>query len=488
MLLVHPVNELVRFFPLVLATLVFGASGEDRGPWRWLGIAVPIALGVGRFVTTRYRITAEQIELRRGLVSRSILTARLDRVRTVEVTSTPIHRLLGLARVSIGTGSAARGNDDRLQLDGLGIRQARTLRAALLHRADPAEPSTDASGAVGLPPPAEAADRLLLRFDPGWVRYAPLTSSGVVIAAALAALVGQLLDATGDQLTGWSLPQLPGSPWWVLLPVGLVVAGVVLAALSILGYLVANGGYRLTVDAAGRSFHVVRGLVTTRETSLERERIRGLTLHEPLAQRLVGAARLDAAVTGLDRRSGGSALLTPTAPAHVVTSLGTGMLDGSPALVVPLRRHGPRALRRRYYRAAAGLALPLVVAAVLSSYDAGWRWALVPTALLLLGAEPLARDRYRRLGHHLDERFLVVSSGTFTGSRMVLERDGIIGWNIQQSWFQRRAGLCDLVATTSAGRQSCTAYDVPEPVAVALAEAAVPGLVGQFRSPPPAPA
>jgi putative membrane protein len=64
----------------------------------------------------------------------------------------------------------------------------------------------------------------------------------------------------------------------------------------------------------------------------------------------------------------------------------------------------------------------------------------------------------------------------------VLQRSGIIGWNVQQSWFQRRAGLATLVATTAAGHQAYAAIDIPESQAIALAEAAVPGLVTPFLS------
>lgn len=486
MLLVHPVNEVVRFFPLVIASLVFGATGDDRGPWRWLGVAIPIALGIGRFLTTRYRITTEQIELRRGLLSRSVLTARLDRVRTVELTSTPIHRLLGLARISIGTGSATRSGEDKLELDALTTGHARELRTALLDRS-PAGDVGPAAFEGARDGAADPTGRVLLSFDPRWARYAPLTTSGVVIAAAIAALAGQLVDAAGDRLARWSLPDPGRHSLWLVIPVGVIAVLVLFSVLAVLGYLVTNGGFRLTVDrlpvdGTGGSFHVRRGLVTTRETSLERERVRGVELHEPLGLRLGGAARLSAAVTGLDRRTGGTSPLTPAAPRDVVTGVAREVLDGSSALVAPLRAHGPRALRRRYVRAVATLGLPMLGVAALTAYDASWRWLLVPAVLVLLAAEPLARDRYRRLGHLLDERHLVVSSGTFSARRQVLDRDGIIGWNIRQTWFQRRAGLCDLVATTSAGRQACTAYDVPEPVALALAEDAVPGLVGQFRA------
>jgi putative membrane protein len=56
----------------------------------------------------------------------------------------------------------------------------------------------------------------------------------------------------------------------------------------------------------------------------------------------------------------------------------------------------------------------------------------------------------------------------------------VIGWNLRSSWFQRRAGLTMLVATTAGGSQSVTAIDVPEADAVEVARAGVPGLVEQF--------
>ena len=57
-----------------------------------------------------------------------------------------------------------------------------------------------------------------------------------------------------------------------------------------------------------------------------------------------------------------------------------------------------------------------------------------------------------------------------TSDEWIVQRTGIIGWNLQQSWFQRRAGLVTLVATTAAGSQAYAAIDVPEGTAIALAD------------------
>ena len=496
MLLVHPVNELVRFLPLVVGVFVLGRSGEGD-PWHYLGVAVPIVLGLWRFVSTSFRITGSQIELRRGLVGRRVLTAPLDRVRTVELTASPIHRLLGLAKVEIGTGSGARSGDDGLVLDSLGMAEARRLRADLLHRAPlaPAVAGTgqeavgqdsaghdaagqDAVGAASAPPD----ERVIVRLDPGWARYAPLTTSGLVIALAALGGSSQFLGNVIDRAaTSSSVDERVGAlPLVVSVPLGIAVFLVAISTLAVSGYLLANWGFTLSRDGSGGSFHVRRGLLTTRETSIDVGRLRGVEIHEPLGLRLAGGGRLTAIVTGLGRRAEGSTALVPPAPRSVVVGVGEQVLGEAGPLSAPLTPHGPAARRRRYLRALVSTsAVPLVLAGLW--LVAAWpAWPAILTLVLPGAGLWLARDRYAGLGHALTERHLVVRAGSFQGRRDVLARTGIIGWNLRQTYFQRRAGLVTLIATTAAGKQAYQALDIPESTAIALADAAVPDLMGQF--------
>ncbi len=475
MLLVHPVNELIRFLPFVIGVFVLGGGNGDN-PWHYLGVAVPIALGLYRFVITSFRITGDQIELRRGLLSRRVLTAPLDRVRTVELTSSPIRRLLVLSKVEVGTGSS----DDRLVLDSLGTEEARRLRHALLHRSRHEHVAADD---VGVPDDLPAAEEVLMRLDPAWVRFAPLTTSGLVIAVAGLAASSQFL---GDAVARWAsrahLDDRVGSlPVVVLVPGAIVAFVLVVSVLSIAGYVVANWGFTLTHDRRGRTFHVRRGLFTTRETSIDVDRLRGLEVHEPLGLRLAGGGRLGAIVTGLARKAGGTAPLVPPAPREVVDAVGTAVVGGDLPLATPLMSHGPVARRRRYTRAlvpAAVVAAGFV--AVGLSLDAPAGWVVLFGALPLVAGVLLARDRYAGLGHALTEGYLVVRSGSLSGRRDALQRDGIIGWNLDQSFFQRRAGVMTLTATTAAGHQAYSAIDIPVETGVALAAETVPGLLDQF--------
>ena len=57
MLLVEPAREVIRFIPLLIVLIFAGRAGESGPPWGLIGTAAVIALGISRWVTTRYRIT-----------------------------------------------------------------------------------------------------------------------------------------------------------------------------------------------------------------------------------------------------------------------------------------------------------------------------------------------------------------------------------------------------------------------------------------------
>jgi putative membrane protein len=472
MLLVHPVRELLRFLPVLLGVFVAGtASGGE--PWHLVGVGVPVALGVLRYLTTSFRIAGGRVELRRGLLNRHVLSTPLDRVRTIDLTASPIHRILGLTTVRIGTGTASSSDDDRLDLDGLPVGRAGALREALLR----ATPSHDLSAT------ATPAARVVLGFDPGWVRFAPFTSSGLVIAAGVLGALTQLVNTLGgfDHLdpSRWT-DTVTGVPVWVGVAGGLVVLLVLVSGLAIGGYLVANWGFTLT--HAGGAWHLRRGLLTTRETSLDDNRVAGVSVCEPIGLRLVGGAQIRAIVTGLDRKQEGSAVLVPPAPLRVGVGVAREVLGVSGPLDAALVGHGPAARRRRYTRAlvpAAALATAVLLAVVWRDLAA---WLLVPAFIVLVTAGFVAADRARSLGHALVDRHVVSRSGSLHRRRDALLVDDVIGWNLRSTWFQRRAGLTTLVATTAGGSQAVRILDLPELDAVALAEDAVPHLVAQFTA------
>jgi putative membrane protein len=500
MLFVHPVRELARAVPALVGLVVAGRSVGNGQYWWWgpLGVVGVIALSVLRWATTRYRITTEQVQLRTGLLQRKTVATPADRVRSVDVTASPLHRLLGLAKVDIGTGSHER--DSGLSLDSLSAAEATALRAELLHRSPVSQgvrPSEVAMGAgdddAGYDDAGDHdagdSDVELSRLDPRWVRFAPFTMSGVLAAAAILGVGWRLLDQLGitagdvGPVRG-ALDHLERTSIWVDVVQGLVALVAFVTVLSIGGYVLSYWGFRLSRHAQG-SLHITRGLLTTRAISIEERRLRGVELAEPLLLRAVHAARLTGITTGLKSRGGaegGSSLLLPPAPRAVAGDVAAQILHDPAPMGVSLTAHGPAARRRRFVRALLP-AFVLVAAAGMAISSGASPWLVLPALSTVPVAAMLAADRYRSLGHALSGSCLVTRAGSLDRRRDVLECDGIIGWNLRESFFQRRAGLATLTATTAAGRQRYVVTDVPLSMALSLGDRALPGLLGAFLTP-----
>jgi putative membrane protein len=482
MLLGQPIRELVRAAPALLGLLVAGSSSGHGSLWSLVGVAVVIALGMLRWLTTRYRVTAEQVQVRHGLLRRRALSIPRDRVRTVDVTADVMHRFLGLARVTVGTGRSDRKDDGGLRLDALRAADAARLREELLHR--PAGPGVAA--AAGRPEVAPPETELAA-LRPAWIAYGPFTLSGVVTVAVVGGFLSQLVtEAHLDPARFRPLRELGGqltaAPLWLAIAEVLLAAVVLVTVASTAGYVLAFWRFRLTRHRGG-TLHVTRGLVTTRATTIEERRLRGVEVSEPLLLRAVGGARCIAIATGLRVGHGaerGGSLLLPPAPYAQAQRVAAAVLGAQAPVTGRLAAHGRRALRRRCTRALLPSAL-LVALLGLLWRRAGlpaWAWlaslALLPCALLV------ALDRYRSLGHAILQGRLVSRWGCLVRRRCVLSCEGIIGWDLYQSFFQRRAGLATLTATTAAGRQHYRVQDLGVDQAVRLANQAVPGLLAPF--------
>ena len=483
MLLVHPVIELGRSVPALFGLFVAGTSTGNGYGWGLVGAGVIIGFAVLRWVTTRFRITPEQIALRHGVLRRTTIAAPLERVRTVDVTAHLLHRALGLAKVVIGTGTSDRKGRGALVLDGLGADAAGRLRAELLHRGQ-------RPGALDATAPPAPVEREILRLNPAWLRYAPFTLSGAVTGLALLGFVWRFsneahldpgrigpLRAIGEQVRHTS--------------VALAVTAITLAVLafvalaSTIGYILAFWNFRLTRHSGG-TLHVTRGLITSRATSIERRRLRGAEISESLLLRSVGGARCLAIATGLRVGRGaerGGELLVPPAPRAEAIRVAADVLDTAVPFAIPLRRHGSAAKRRRLVRALTACVGLIALVGALCWLTGTSRYVCFASFGLLVGALPLAIDRYRNLGHTLVDGYVVASFGSLVRRRSAIACDGVIGWNLTSTLFQRRVGLTTLTATTAAGKQSYAIHDLAEQAAIDFAEQAVPGLVGQFAHP-----
>ena len=458
MLLVHPVHEVLRQIPLLIGSVVLG-SATGNPMWTLFGLALIVGYGVARWFTTTYRIDSQEVRLRTGVVQRKVLSVPRNRIRSVSTDARLLHRLLGLTVLRVSTGQEARGAA-AFALDAVEAAQVPRLRAILL--ADSLAPAV-----------AEAsAGRELARWRPSWLRYSPLSFTGLAMILAAAGLVYQAGVGAALQNSRLAKSGLDAAERFgvvasaVVAAVALVVASVVL---SVLRSLVTYGNLELRKDAD--VLHLEHGLLRVREHTFDMRRLRGGTLRQPLLVRLFGGARLDAVMTGVGEAREAS-LLLPPCPLATAEAVLSELIARPDAVTGPLRGHGPVATRRRWTRALALPAVLLIAMVALYPWTPVWLWPAL--AVLTVCCAVLAFDRSRALGHRVDTQWLVARAGSMDRRRDCIAAAGIIGWTVRQTLLQRRAGVATLTAATAAGVKGYRVIDVPADLAWSIAATASP--------------
>jgi putative membrane protein len=467
--LVHTVTfrQARQFVPVLIP--VVAATGLGGGTTTVVALVVGItllslataALSWWRF---RYADGPASVVVTRGLLSRSVRTVPNDRIRGVEVEEPLVHRLLGLVRVRIDAAAGAADKDEEVLIDGVARAEGTRLRTAVLTHRTP--PATQGDGVPQAPPAVEE----FARFDNRWLLYAPLVGSYLAVPLAavggLFRLAQELPPSIRPRFEG---PDITGVP---ALLAALAVGVLLLTAGSILGAAVVNWGFLL--QRRGGSLVATRGLVTRRHTELEIDRIRGWTLSEGLSMRWVHAARVSALVTGLGDAARRGQLL-PMGPRAAARALGARLVEDPGPLVA----HPPAARRRRIVRAV-GAGLLVSGAGLLAGVLAGSWWLLIAGGVLTVLGVPLGLRRYAALGHAAGSRSFTVRGGWLVREQAVLQRRAVVGWQVRQSPFQRRAGLATVLACVGAGRGGYAAIDMAAGEVAAFTAAASDGWAAEF--------
>lgn len=489
-----PIKTLKGFIAPIGVAVVLGSFN----PWVLGGAAVAltgmIVSGLVTYLTFRYQVGTQHLEIRKGLVSRSRRTIPLERVRGVDVTSTLLHRLLGLAVVKVEA-AAGGGKDEEGTLDAVTAAEAERLRRVLLHRrallrGDAAAPEgpmvephhstasgrapTAATAATGQDPGSGGPETVYFVMPPSWHLYALFSVAYLVTPfvalAAVMGLAGQVVSEAGvaEEALTWLVVHETSWVIWVGIAI-LATLLLLMPVFAVVSYSVAHWGF--TLWRRDGSLVAERGLFTRHSVTLEYRRIRGYEILDSPLERLRRAVRLRAVVTGLGDTAT-RAMLLPIGARDRVAQVIEQALEPFRGTLVP---HPTTALGRRLLRAVGPFAVLAVVA-----WASGATVAAGVLAFLALLGVPLGVDRYRSLGHGFDGQQVSVRSGSLRREQAVVGRDAIIGWSWSQSPFQRWSGLADLELAVGAGGGSYTAIDAGFEESVGFAGTITPEMVRPF--------
>jgi putative membrane protein len=419
-----------------------------------------------RWLTTRYRITPDSVELRTGWLRREFRRVSRDRIRSVDTSAKLRHRVVRLRIVHISAGETRMRAT--FSLDALTTEAAADIRRELVpeHQED------------------TERETVVSRVRWWWVFYhvfqlwAPLAAGFVLWAVYWG------LDNLGVDLFA-VLRKLDddahfGTLWTVL---------VVVAVVFLLGFLALGAefvgkywNFELvrTMDEGG-ALLTRHGLFTTTSTYRDDSRVRGIHVAEPLALRWMRMAETTVVTTGVHPLNKESAHILPRCPVGEVRNAARYVLPGEVRpLEVPLRRHPLAALRRRLFRATYEPLILSGILAWLSWTGVGPQWMFwIPIYALPL-AYGLAVLDYCTIGHTLVEPYLVVRSGAMTRATTALQTRAVAGWTMHQTFFQRWGNLATVEVLTAAGHRHYKVPDTSVEQALRLMKTATPDFLQDF--------
>ncbi len=446
-------QSLIGLIPLALVVLVGTMSVR-------LIFVLVVAFQVGHVITWlrfTWRLDESSLIIERGLLMRQRRVIPRDRIQTVDLERTLIHRMLGVTEVrveAIGAGDTEGALPalepwlaDRLRRDLLGGRGRPSGRGgaegASVHRgADaPASPGPDeVEGSVELE--RISARNLLL---------AGVTGGRVGVGAAILGLVSQVAPAEWvARILLPGLEQFPDPMSMAGLRLLLFLVGMAFLVgflTSLIATLLVH--WRFTLTRTPSALQVTRGLLTEHRDTVPFRRIQAVRIEENWIRRILGLASVKVVVAGRagSAQGGGADLVLPIGTRRRAFEL-AGMVVGIEDVGVPELTWMPdQARRRRLLRAVLVSLLLGVSGAIAATRVEAWSPEMVGpvfAGVSLLPSLILAHLAWRGLGWADLGSHVVVREGALTRRWVLLPLAATQELRTVSNPLQRRRGLATL--------------------------------------------
>lgn len=461
-------------------------------------LAVVVALltvtvaGALQYWFFRFRIDADRILVRHGVVKRTALDLPFDRIQGINVNRRPLERALGLVTVVLDTPGSIAAEAELPAVDP-GIAERLIAEVAEHQDGAPTESEETDPAAAGRPGRKERKRTLLQQLSLSEVLRMGVASPGVMLYAALLLVVGRQVDLAVDSVaeafefvavaTGGA-----GALAATLAAVVLVFGLLVLALVGrIVRAVIRYNGYTLWHE--GSSYRSQAGLLTRKEVAVGVRKVQQLRTHQRLMYRFFRRYRIEAPTIGMSLDGeddegvargavDAEVLRIPWADRGLVERVRSGVFpgEGEGLALLPGDKAFTR-VSRLYVRAVAmrflfvglpvGIVLLFVVSYVVSR---SWRGADIETEVLLMRflegwgiasvgwgifclatAVPIGLLRWRNMAYMHDGDGLSRRSGIFGFVVKACLFRKAQGVTVERSPLQRRHGLATLEVETACG-------------------------------------
>ncbi|WP_245854758.1 PH domain-containing protein [Flavimobilis soli] len=411
----HPVTPVVRGWAVIVALVFvvannigdnFGEAGEavqDLGFGIVALVVAAILLVVFAYCAIawrmmRYAVGPDAVHLHKGVLFRQQRQARLDRIQAIDVVQPVLARIFQLGELRI---EVAGGADSTVAIGFLKMSDANELRAELLARAAGVE---------------------LVEGE-----AAPVAPEESVLDVPFGMLIGSILRT-------WALPMFV----LVLIGIGVVVviSGQWSALFSFIPAIFGFGSYlagrffgeaNFTAAVSPDGIRLRSGLLETRAQTIPPGRVQALRLRQPLLWRRKDWWRVDVTIAGY---FGGAEAAKTTSNLLLPVGDRRAALDAMWLVLPDLGVQDPLGLLEEAFTGS-GASERFVTSPRAARWLDPWSW--------------------RRNGYAVTGRGLVIRTGRFTRSVVLVPHERTQSLALQQGPLQRRLGLTSFALHVSAG-------------------------------------
>jgi putative membrane protein len=441
------IQQLKQFIVPILVLFVFG-RGDRNDLWGLVAICVLGAISIWQYYTYRFRIGTDSLEIRSGLLERSLRQIPFARIHNVGLHQTLLHRIFGVAEVRL---ESAGGVKPEAEMRVLKLEDALALEALVRRRS-----GAHAAAATAADDPAAAKASVLLTLSTAEVvRVGLISNRGlIVVGGAFAALTQFSQDLMSDVLEMWGralfgMVDSYGRGHEAMATVALLLLFLLLLrAFSVLLALLQYSGFRL--EENGRRLTLERGLLTRTRTSTPRRRIQSWTLREGVLHRWFKRRTLEVGTAVLDNGSHSqprslreiAPVATPERCDELIRHLAP-QVQWPPQTWLPLHRW-----------TFARLFVPQLLLATVLGAAALWKFGLLGLTFIALWVPLIgyvAWQHARHAGYAIDDRMVATRSGWWTRQWRFAEIGKLQAIRYGQSPLERRLGMATLLLDTAGG-------------------------------------
>jgi putative membrane protein len=444
----------------------YGLVRSDLAGYAWvlpIGILAFVLLRAGiDYLTCFYRLRTDVVEVRRGLLFKTLTNLPFARVQSIGIEHPFYFRPLALVTLRIdGAGSAG----EEVHLAALGLHEAESLRAHIAAKRHQLGGPAGAGRQAGAVAPSRGAGSdarpmrgsIVFTRSVGDLMVHGLTNnrSYLIIAGILGVLsqgdvpIEGMIDALGIDLDS-AVTEASVLVVALVIAVAAVLVGVSVALLSVLATIVIYHGF--TIRKVDDSLVIARGLLTRDEVLVRRSRIQTVVASQDWLERLIGRRSVileqlsHRTETGNDWPSVREKILIPAVRLSETPSLAVEVAELRHLEDLPFTPISPRYFRKHAALASALYVLALV--ALLSTPIPPAVYVPFVFAVWLLHVAVI-RLRWKRGGLAIHDGTVVARSGTFGIDYHVFPAFKLQQVSHVQSALMRRGGVSNLIFRTA---------------------------------------